>query len=234
MGRRLTSGSAGAGGLGTISVIANTIATTQTDQDLVLDPNGTGVVTTADPLRITNTTGSSSTSTGALTVTGGLGIGENLFIGGTINVGGGGLNNITIGAVTPAEASFTDVTATGLSTFAEITEVIGTKTGATGVVVHDYTEANTWYHSSMSANFTMNLTNVPTTNNRTIVVNLILIQGGTARYANAFQIDGAAQTIRWANYAAPTPQASRFEIQTFTLNRVSSTWQVYGSLASYG
>lgn len=234
MGRKISSGTAGGAGLGNLNITASTISTTQTNQDLVLDASGTGLITSNDPLVITNATSSSSTTTGALVVTGGVGIGENLYIGGTINVGGGGLNNVTIGSSTPAAGSFTDVTASGLSTFAEISEIIVPLSGATGTVTHNFNDTNTWYHTSISANFTMNLTNVPTTNNRSIVVNLILIQGGTARYASAFQIDGAAQTIRWAGYAAPTPQANRFEIQSFLLTRIGSAWTVFGSLSSYG
>lgn len=230
MGRRvLNSQGAVAGNL---SITGNTIATTETNADLVLDPNGTGDVTSADQLRITNNTASTNSTSGAMIVTGGVGITGDLYLGGNLN--GGQLDNLTIGSVTPAAGTFSTITVNGLATFSEFAETVATKTGATGVVTHNFTESNIWYHSSMSANFTMNLTNVPTTDNRTITVSLVLIQGGTARYASAFQIDGVSQTIRWAAYNAPTPQANRYEIQTFKLVRSSGAWTVFGSLASYG
>jgi hypothetical protein len=230
MGRKVYQG--GGTVAGNIAFTSNTISTTGTNQNLVLDPAGTGVVTTADPMTITNATASSSSSTGALVVSGGLGVAGNLYVAGNLN--GGVLNSVTVGQTTPAAGTFTNLTVSGLTTVAEMSEVVGVKTGATGVVTHDFTEANIFYHSSMAANFTMNLTNVPTTNDRTITVNLVLIQGGTARYASAFQIDGVSQTIRWAGYTAPTPQANRYELQTFTLVRSSSNWTVFGSLASFG
>ena len=80
--------------------------------------------------------------------------------------------------------SFDDVNANtmsvlGTSTFQQVTEKIQTKTAATGTVTHDYSLGTLFYHSSISANFTANITNVPTTNSRSIVVSLVLDQGAT-------------------------------------------------------
>ena len=54
-----------------------------TNQNIILTPNGTGVTTTARPLRVTNNTTSTSSSTGALTVAGGLGVAGALNVGAT-------------------------------------------------------------------------------------------------------------------------------------------------------
>lgn len=236
MGRKVATGIFGPGsttGTGFVNITGNTIGISQTNTNLVLDANGTGVLSTPDVLTITNNSTSTSTSTGALRVTGGVAVAGDLWVGGTIN-GGTGLNNITIGQTTPAAGSFTALTSTGLATLAELSEVSVALTGATGVVNHDFTATNIWVHSSMAANFTVNLQNVPTTNDRNITINLVLLQGATARFASAFQIDGAGQTIRWAGYTPPTPQANRFEIQTFTLIRSASAWTVLSGLSSFG
>lgn len=121
----------------------------------------------------------------------------------------------------------------GMTKFEEITELLNTKTGATGTVTHDLSTGAVFYHSSISANFTINITNVPTTNNRTIVVTLILNQGATGYYPNALQIDGSAQTIRWIGNETPTPSTSKIDVVTFSLIRVSSTWYVLGQLAAF-
>jgi len=218
--------------LGRISVRENIISATVPNEDLILDTTDNGEIATSKNIRVTSATGSSSTTTGALVVSGGLGVTGNLNVAGSIN--GGALNNVSVGSVTPASGSFTNLSATDLTSLAEIAEVIGAKTGATGVVIHDFNETNTWYHSGIAANFTVNLTNTPTTNNRIITINLLLIQGATARFASAIQINGSPQTIRWAGYAPPTPAANRFEIQSFSLIRQSSTWTVFGSLTSFG
>ena len=138
------------------------------------------------------------------------------------------------GTETFTNKTITAATFPGTSTFEEITEVINTKTGATGTVAHDYATGAIFYHSSISANFTANFTNVPTTNNRTIGLSLILSQGATPYYCNAVQVDGSGVTIKWPGAAAPTPVANRLEIQNILLVRVGSAWSAVSSLSSYG
>ena len=223
------------GAVGSFSIIGSTVTTVTSGSDFVIDAAGTGNVTVSDILNVSNSTNSTSTSTGAVALPGGLGIAGNVYLGGTLNVGGGaGINNTPIGTSISSTGAFTSLTATGLSTFSPLTDVVATKTSATGTVTHDFTEANIWYHSSISGNFTVNLTNVPTTNNRTLSITLLLVQGGTPYYANAFQIDGVAQTIRFVGSVTPTPTASRTEMQTFTLIRAGSAWTVTSTLSSHG
>ena len=114
------------------------------------------------------------------------------------------------------------------------TETINLKTSATGVVAHDYTQGGLFYHTSVSANFTANFTNVPTTNDRVNNFTLIIIQGASAYYPNAVQIDGSAQTIKWVDSTTPTPSANKTEIYSFSLIRTGSAWNVIGSLAVFG
>jgi len=151
------------------------------------------------------------------------------------SIGTGSLDNISIGSSTPAAGSFTTLSASGLTTLQEITETLDTKTAATGTVTHDFSTSAIWYHSSISANFTANFTNVPTTNNRTITVTLLLVQTSTGRYPSAVQIDGVGQTIKWANGVIPTPTsvAGAVDVVTFSLIRTGSAWTVLGQLAPF-
>lgn len=135
--------------------------------------------------------------------------------------------------------SFDDVSANtisvfGTSTFQQSTEKIQTKTGATGAVTHDYSLGALFYHSSISTDFTANIINVPTTNDRAIVVTLILSQGVTAYIPNVLQIDGASQTINWSNGSTPTGNASKKDIVSFSLLRTSNSWTVLGQLSTFG
>ena len=228
-------GGSNSSGIGGLSVVGSIVQTATTGANIVLDANGTGEVVVTSRLSVSNTTNATSASplTGAIQVPGGAGIYENLWTGGTVNVNGTGLNNIPVGA-TPAIGTFTTLTASGLTTLSKATDIVATKVGATGTVVHDFTEANVWYHNTMSGNFTVNLTNVPTTDNRTISITLIMVQGTTPYYANGFQIDGVAQTIRWVGGVTPSPTSNRQEVMTFNLIRSGSAWTVTGTLASYG
>jgi hypothetical protein len=142
-----------------------------------------------------------------------------------------GLGNVT----NESKATmFASPTFTGTTTLQQLTEVVNTKTSATGTVTHDYSTGSIFFHSSISANFTANITNVPTTNNRTIVCTLILSQGATPYVPTAVQIDGSAQTIKWLGTTAPTGNANKVDIVSFTLIRTGSAWTVLGSLSAYG
>jgi hypothetical protein len=149
---------------------------------------------------------------------------------------GTGTTSTTTGALTiVGGVGISDgITVGGLTTLQQSTELLDTKTGATGTVTHDFSTGAIWYHSSISANFTANFTNVPTTNNRAIGVVLILVQGATPYIPNAVQIAGAAQTILWQDNTVPTGNANKRDLASFTLIRTGSTWTVLGSLSTYG
>jgi hypothetical protein len=68
-----------------------------TNIDINLTPKGTGNVTTASPLTVTNTNVSTSTTTGALVVTGGVGITGNIYVAGNIVQTGTGYHTIPVG-----------------------------------------------------------------------------------------------------------------------------------------
>jgi len=132
-------------------------------------------------------------------------------------------------------ATFTgDVTFQGLATMDGITEVVNNKTGATGVVAHDFATGSIFYHTSLAADFTANITNVPTTNDRTIGVALVLDQGGTAYIPTALQIDGSAVTIKWADASVPSGNANQVDVVSFTLIRTGSAWVALGVLNTFG
>ena len=125
------------------------------------------------------------------------------------------------------------ITVNGLTTLQQSTEVLNVKSFASGTVTHDFSTGSIWYHTGISANFTANFTNIPTTDNRTTVVTIILSQGGTAYIPSAVQINSSSATINWLGGEQPTGTASGYDIVSFTLIRVASTWIVLGSLSPY-
>jgi hypothetical protein len=122
----------------------------------------------------------------------------------------------------------------GTALLQQSTEIINTKTAATGIVTHDFSTGAIWFHSGVAASFTANFTNVPTTNNRASVVTVVILQGSTAYVPNTIQINGAAQQISWLGGTAPTGTANKIDLVSFTLMRVNSTWIATGSLSNYG
>lgn len=196
MPRKITQGTAPSGitALGGISISSSTLSTSATNQDIQLSPGGSGNVVIPTPFRTTNSTGSADKDSGSIVTEGGVGVQGSVYAGGLLR-STGGLSNTIIGGSSPVAGTFTNISSTGTTTLAEHSEAVGTKTGATGTVVHDYTESNQWLHTSISANFTVNLTNVPDTDNQLHTIVLYLSQGATGRLATGFQIGGVAQTI---------------------------------------
>jgi hypothetical protein len=113
-------------------------------------------------------------------------------------------------------------------------ETVSTITNASGTVIHDWNTGSVFYHSSITGNFTTNIVNIPSTNNRTYVVVLNLEQNATGRYSSTLQINGAAASINWINGTIPTPTANKYEIESLTLYRVFNAWRVFGQYASFG
>jgi len=114
-----------------------------------------------------------------------------------------------------------------------IAEVVETKSSATGVVEHDLSNGNIFYHSTISADFTVNFINVPTTNNIAIGVSLILNQGSSSYFTDTLQINGNSVTIKWVGGVVPFGNANQIDVISYTLLRVDSTWTVLASLNTY-
>jgi hypothetical protein len=145
------------------------------------------------------------------------------------NISGATIANITSAGITVTG----NLTVNGFTTLQQTTELMVSPTFASTITC-DLTTGAIFYISPTS-NFTVNITKVPTTINRTIVVTLILSQSTTGYYANAVQIDGVAQTIKWSNNVTLLPTANKTEIETITLIRTSGgSWVVLGDYSTYG
>jgi hypothetical protein len=152
----------------------------------------------------------------------------------TLNIGGAA-SAIAIGASGSTLTLGGNLAIGGITDIKSIVELMDSKTSATGTVVHDFATTDVFYHSGISANFTANFTNVPTTSGKIMSVTLVLAQGGTAYLPTAVQINGTGQTIRWAGNTQPTAQANKTDVVVFSLIRTGAgAWVVLGQMSSYG
>jgi hypothetical protein len=126
------------------------------------------------------------------------------------------------------------MTVNGLLSAQQLEETVQAKTGATGTVAHDWSSGSIFNHSSITANFTCNVTNLTPVTNKAYTITLMLIQGGTGYYASALQIGGVGQTINWQGGTTPTPTANKKEIESFTMYYNGSAWTIYGQYTSFG
>jgi hypothetical protein len=105
-------------------------------------------------------------------------------------------------------------------------------TAATGTVNFDLvTQGVLYYTTNASANFTLNFRgNSGTTLNSILAVGdsvsavFLNTNGGTAYYANAFQIDGSSVTPKWSGGTAPAAgNASAIDAYSFTIIKTAAT-----------
>ena len=124
-----------------------------------------------------------------------------------------------------------DLTVTGLFSVNEIIESIPNLSLVSGSVSVNFVTANNYYIPSASANFGVVVTNVPTDNDKTTGISLMVVQGATGYYPSVISLNGANQTIRWSGGSVPTPTSTvgDIDIFNFTFIRKSSSWIVLGS-----
>ena len=115
---------------------------------------------------------------------------------------------------------------------------------ATGTIAYDcLTQQILYYTTNATANFTINVRgNASTTLNSlmatgdAITVVFMNTNGGTAYYANAFQVDGASVTPKWQGGTAPSAgNASSIDGYTFTIIKTSAspTYVMLGAITKY-
>lgn len=85
--RRINTGTVGRPLLARLVATDNKISSLVPNENITIEPNGTGdvVIPSAPQLLVQNTTNSTSTSTGGAVFSGGIGVGNNIYSGGNIN-----------------------------------------------------------------------------------------------------------------------------------------------------
>lgn len=113
-----------------------------------------------------------------------------------------------------------------------VSEIISDLTISANVLTIDSSATNVAYVSSApGANFTVNVTNLATTNGKVATFSVFVVQGATGYIPSALQVAGSAQTIKWQGGSAPTPTSTsgKIDVFSFSLVRRGSAWEVLGS-----
>lgn len=135
------------------------------------------------------------------------------------------------------------VTVDGPLDIEEVKEKVSTGTSTTGTINFDMnTSAIGNFTSNQTANRTVNFRGDGSTTLNSIMstgqsmtCTLIMKQGSTAYYLNAYQIDGSTVTPEWSGGSAPTAgNASSLDVYTFTIIKTAdSTFTVLASQTQY-
>jgi hypothetical protein len=147
------------------------------------------------------------------------------------------IQNTGVGNPTFTSASTIDFNAPDgirLENILKTNEVLTNITGATGTVIHNYSAGPIFNVTTPAANWTANITNVPTTNDRATNTAIVITQGATPYAPSTIQIDGVTQTIKWIDNVAPVGNANKTDVITLSMLRTGNTWSVLGSYVNYG
>jgi len=123
--------------------------------------------------------------------------------------------------------------AAGSSYFGPVKESFAAKSSATGTVTHDCVTSSIFYHTSPSANWTANFTNLNLSASYATSVTMVISQGVTAYLPTAVQIEGSGQTLNWQGNTTPSGTASRNNVVTFSILNNGGTYIVLGQLVSF-
>jgi hypothetical protein len=113
------------------------------------------------------------------------------------------------------------------------TGVVTLLANSSGTVQHDYALGTVFVHTTPSANFTANITAVPTTPDRRLNVTVVVQQGVTPYAPTALHINGAAQTVQWVGGTPPSPTSLATDVYSYTLVRLGTTWTVLGTHSAH-
>jgi len=152
-------------------------------------------------------------------------------------ISAGAISNTGVGNPVFTSSSTIDFNAPDgirLENILKTNEVLTNITGATGTVIHNYSAGPIFNVTTPAANWTANITNVPTTNDRATNTAIVITQGATPYAPSTIQIDGVTQTIKWIDNVAPVGNANKTDVITLSMLRTGNTWSVLGSYVNYG
>jgi hypothetical protein len=130
------------------------------------------------------------------------------------------------------------VTVDGTLDIEEVYEKVTTATSTTGTITFDTTAQGVeFYTANQTANRTVNFSNVNANLaiGQSVTTAVLLTQGSTAYYLNAYQVDGSTVTPKWSGGSAPTEgNASGIDSYSFTIIKTAdATFTVLASQTQF-
>jgi len=130
------------------------------------------------------------------------------------------------------------VTVDGTLDIEEVFELVSTGTSTSGTVTFNIVaQGIQYYTANQTANRTINFSNVNSNLaiGQSVTGTVLMAQGSTAYYLNAYQVDGSAVTPKWSGGSAPTSgNANGIDVYTFTIIKTAdATFTVLASQTQY-
>lgn len=98
----------------------------------------------------------------------------------------------------------------------------------------DFKSGSIFYVTDLTDNGTWNVNNIPIDNGFVVTMTFITIQGSTPYSSSQYQINGDNISIKWLDSMIPSGSSNKTDVISLSAFRVNSSWDVYGSLLSFG
>ena len=233
-----------------ISITDNNITSSRSNDNIVLDPSGTGAVQVVGNLTVSGSISGTISGSVTGTVDADTATVSNLevdnFKATAIVIESEGIasnDNDTTIPTSAAVKDYVDTNAVSASTATTFTanvlfdtgvqEAFDTLTGSTGTVTHNCDNGQVFYHTGASGDITANFTNLGLTAEYGTNLTVIINQGATPYEVTAVQIGGVGQTINWQGGAAPTGNANGIDSFNFTILNDGGTYVVLGQMVDF-
>jgi hypothetical protein len=103
-------------------------------------------------------------------------------------------------------------------------------------ITHSFIDGSIVYITGATSDIIVNVTNVPTTNNKAIGLTVMFEQGSTAYEITSLQInseDEGSVSINWYGGGQPSGTINSTDIFAFSLIKVNNSWRVLGQKTSF-
>jgi hypothetical protein len=132
--------------------------------------------------------------------------------------------------------STTTLDVDGVSTLTQIHRNVTQIDGATGVVAHDCSTGEYFFHTNIVSDFTANLLNLDLDNGQAATITLLLCQGvnGNSYVPNVIQVDSVTNNVGWVLGALPIPTPNGFDLIVLDIARISNNYIILGRSTSHG
>jgi len=152
--------------------------------------------------------------------------------------GGDKLATTSTGVDISGTAVTDGVTVDGTLDIEEVLEKVTTNTSTTGTYTEAITTGAVYYlTANQTANRTINFTSVNSTLavGQSATISVLMTNGATPYYFNAYQVDSSTVTPKWSGGSAPSAgNASGIDVYTFTIIKTAdATFTVLASQTQY-
>jgi len=136
----------------------------------------------------------------------------------------------------PGTITSNGATINEIANLESVVETIVPYNSPSNEIVHNFIDGSIVYITGATSDILINITNVPTTNNKAIGLTVIIEQGSTAYDITTLQInseDEGSVSINWYGGNQPNGTINSTDIFAFSLIKVNGTWRILGQKTSF-